>query len=77
MVPGPLCFHLLDIILQHTLDFVAHNASFSGRGIPSVILTVHRDFGHRLGGTGVFLPEALSGKEDGAMRSIDTGLRLR
>ena len=35
----------------------------------SIILTVHKVFGRSFGGIGVFLPEVLPGKEDGAHRS--------
>ena len=55
----------------HGTGVFAQGAPFSGRGgaARSIILTVHKVFGRSFGGIGVFLPEVLPGKEDGAHRS--------
>ena len=66
----------------HGTGFFAHGAPFSGRGCAVrqklLMLTVHNVFRRLLGGSGVFLPEILPGKEDrGAPFQdtvIDTGM---
>lgn len=71
--PVPLYLHLLYLVFEHTLDFIAHGALSPGRGRPvkqnSVVLTVHKVFCCRFCDTGVFFPEVLPVKKEGAHRS--------